>query len=117
MNNLPFSEEQLTLFKVQLEERYTKVKSRLQEIENQELPGLYKGNEQGDSYGDDAKQDQIRSRLIAMAEKFRQDLVEIESALGRLENKTFGLDMGTGEPISFDRLMANPLAKRNIDPS
>jgi RNA polymerase-binding transcription factor DksA len=45
-------------------------------------------------------------------ERIQQDLADVETALGRLDDGTYFLDEVTGEPMSDEVLAANPLARR-----
>ncbi len=52
---------------------------------------------------------------LGLLESERALLGEIDQALGRVENGTFGICMGTGERIGKPRLRARPWAKYCID--
>jgi RNA polymerase-binding transcription factor DksA len=52
---------------------------------------------------------------LGMAETERAILTEIDAALLRIENKTFGVCQMTGKPISKARLDAKPWAKYTIE--
>jgi RNA polymerase-binding protein DksA len=52
---------------------------------------------------------------LGLLESERILLDEIQQALERIENGTFGICMGTGEPIGLPRLKARPWAKYCID--
>ncbi len=47
----------------------------------------------------------------------RRELDDIEAALGRVRDGTYGLDEETGEPIDPDRLEAEPTARTNARPT
>jgi RNA polymerase-binding transcription factor DksA len=57
-----------------------------------------------------------REKDITILEQLERDLAEIEAALQRLDDGTYGIDEVTGEPISRDRLEALPTARTDIDP-
>jgi RNA polymerase-binding transcription factor DksA len=57
-----------------------------------------------------------REKDITILEQLEHDLAEIEAALQRLDDGTYGLDEVTGEPISRERLEAIPTARTDIDP-
>jgi RNA polymerase-binding transcription factor DksA len=57
-----------------------------------------------------------REKDLAILEGLEADLAEIEAALQRLDEGTYGVDETTGEPISPDRLEALPTARTNIPP-
>ena len=56
-------------------------------------------------------------RISRSSKRSRCDLAEIEAALQRLDDGTYGVDEVTGEPIDPERLDALPTARTNIPPS
>ena len=56
-----------------------------------------------------------REKDMAILEQLERELAEIEAALQRLDEGTYGVDEVTGEPIAPDRLEAYPIARTNID--
>lgn len=52
---------------------------------------------------------------LGMAQAERQTLTEIDAALARIENKTYGVCQLTGKPIPKARLEAKPWAKFSIE--
>ena len=52
---------------------------------------------------------------LGLLESERQLLREIDQALERIENGTYGVCLGTGEPIALPRLRAKPWAKYCIN--
>ena len=56
-----------------------------------------------------------REKDLAILEQLEQDLTEIEAALQRLDEGTYGVDEVTGQPISRERLEAYPTARTNVD--
>jgi RNA polymerase-binding transcription factor len=55
-----------------------------------------------------------RSQIAALARQARQQLVEVESALSRIQAATYGLCETCGRPIAQDRLEARPAARACI---
>jgi len=55
-----------------------------------------------------------REKDLAILEGLEVDLAEIEAALQRLDDGTFGVDEVTGEPIDPERLEALPTARTNV---
>ena len=55
-----------------------------------------------------------REKDLAILERLETDLAEIEAALQRLDDGTYGVDEETGEPIDPERLEALPTARTNI---
>ena len=58
-----------------------------------------------------------REKDMAILEQLENDLAEIEAALHRLDEGTYGIDEVSGEPIQRERLEAFPAARTNIDSS
>jgi len=56
-----------------------------------------------------------REKDLAILEQLENDLAEIEAALHRLDEGTYGIDEVSGEPIESERLEAYPAARTNID--
>lgn len=56
-----------------------------------------------------------REKDFAILEQLERDLAEIEAALQRLDEGTYGIDEVSGEPIAPERLEAYPTARTNID--
>ena len=56
-----------------------------------------------------------REKDLAILEGLEQELAEIEAALQRIDEGTYGIDQVTGEPIDPQRLDAFPTARTNID--
>lgn len=73
---------------------------------------------ENDSHGDlvDLTNDFIdRDLMMGMAEHDRQRLQDIDEALARMENGTYGICQMSGEEISEARLMALPTAKYTLE--
>ena len=58
-----------------------------------------------------------REKDLAILEGLEADLAEIEAALQRLDDGTYGVDEVTGEPIDPERLDALPTARTNVPPA
>jgi RNA polymerase-binding transcription factor DksA len=105
------TQEQLEELRERLEDKESRLATELKRLEEEELPNLYRGEESNGGYGDDAKNDQIRQRIVAQIKRRRSDLEAVQAALGRMENGTYGIDQRTGYPIRFERLQALPTAR------
>ncbi len=66
-------------------------------------------------FSDRSHSTQERSRLIAVVEALRSNLVEVERALGRTDAGTYGACERCGKPIDPARLEARPWAPLCID--
>ena len=63
---------------------------------------------------DQASETFEREKDIAILEQLEHDLAEIEAALQRLDEGTYGVDEVTGDPIARERLEAYPVARTNV---
>jgi RNA polymerase-binding transcription factor DksA len=52
---------------------------------------------------------------LSILEQLEADLAEIQAALRRVDEGTYGIDEVTGEPIPPERLEAVPTARTNVD--
>ena len=71
-----------------------------------------------DKGGDEADQTVrvlAETEFLNMQDRLRHQLMEIESALGRIENGSFGLCEETEEPIEAERLRAIPWTRLSIE--
>ena len=64
---------------------------------------------------DQASETFEREKDFAILEQLERDLAEIEAALQRLDEGTYGIDEVTGDPIAAERLEAYPVARTNVD--
>src|SRR5262249_11926239 len=56
-----------------------------------------------------------REKDLGMLEDLENELAELQAALERIDNGTYGIDEETGEPIDPARLEALPTARRNVE--
>ncbi len=71
-----------------------------------------------ESGGDEADQSMsilAENQLFAAQQRLRSQLVEIESALSRIERGTYGVCEETEEPIEVERLLAIPWTRLSIE--
>jgi RNA polymerase-binding protein DksA len=69
----------------------------------------------GDHLADSASETYLRELDGGLEENAEHLLVEIEAALGRIEDGTYGLCVACGRPIGEERLEALPYATLCID--
>ncbi len=93
-----------------------KIKRTNYDIEslNEQRKDIGQRTDHNESYGDDGKADQMLLELSGLLEKKQNYLQQLQSALLRIENKTYGVDVSTGELIDKNRLLAEPTATHNI---
>jgi RNA polymerase-binding transcription factor DksA len=63
---------------------------------------------------DQASETFEREKDLSILEQLEDELAEIEAALQRLDEGTYGVDEVTGEPIDPERLEAIPTARTNV---
>jgi RNA polymerase-binding transcription factor DksA len=56
-----------------------------------------------------------REKDLSILEQLEAELAEIQAALKRVDEGTYGVDEVTGEPIAPERLEAIPTARTNVD--
>jgi RNA polymerase-binding transcription factor DksA len=56
-----------------------------------------------------------REKDLSILEQLEAELVELQAALERIDNGTYGVDEVTGDPIDPARLEALPTARTNVD--
>jgi RNA polymerase-binding transcription factor DksA len=56
-----------------------------------------------------------REKDLSILEQLESELAEIQAALRRIDEGTYGLDEVTGDPIPPERLEAVPTARTNVD--
>ncbi|RME93691.1 MAG: TraR/DksA family transcriptional regulator [Candidatus Hydrogenedentota bacterium] len=104
----PYSKKELEEFKKLLLEKKAKIIQDLQEA-NAESSGVL--NEPGD-LADMATELLTQEFNLSLTETEKQVLQDIDEALERIKNGTYGICVDTGEVIPKARLKALPEAKR-----
>ena len=56
-----------------------------------------------------------REKDVSILEQLEEELAELQAALERIDQGTYGIDEVTGEPIAPERLTAFPTARTNVD--
>jgi DnaK suppressor protein len=64
---------------------------------------------------DDATEEQLRGMDLELGNRERRHLREIDAALRRMEDGTYGVCEATGEPIPYRRLEAMPTARYTVE--
>ena len=79
------------------------------------LAALQNENENHPDIADRASSETDRAIELRARDRQRKLIAKIESALGRIEDGTYGYCEETGEPISLKRLDARPIATLSIE--
>ena len=101
------SEATLSDLRASLEQERSDLRARLAEM------GLLSGGELSfdQNFADSSQVTAERGEVEALAGNLRESLNDVEAALVKLDNGTFGICEGCGQPISPDRLEAKPAAR------
>ena len=101
------SEATLSDLRASLEQERSDLRARLAEM------GLLSGGELSfdQNFADSSQVTAERGEVEALAGHLRESLNDVDDALVKLDNGTFGTCEGCGQPISPDRLEAKPTAK------
>ena len=68
-----------------------------------------------DNFADSAAATAERGEILAFIEKARERLAEVDQALARMDDGTYGTCVDCGRPIPEARLEARPLSIRCVD--
>ena len=111
-----YSDEELQEFKAIVEERLKQAQEELRTTEQQIADLNENGfNQQGGDWYDDSTAHtdlEMLQRMLQRQQRFVQDL---KNALLRIQNKTYGICIVTGELISKERLRLVPHATKSMD--
>jgi DnaK suppressor protein len=110
-----YSDEELEEFKALIDEKLVSAKSELQGIEQQIMEMRENmADEQGGDWFDDSSIHTEIEFLTKMAERQRQFVQNLELALVRIKNKSYGICSVTGELIDKQRLLLVPHATKSV---
>lgn len=119
VNNTPYSEEELEHFKnLLLEERQEaledaqEMKESLEEQQNLDKERM---SSKDHHPGDLASDEQEKETEYILRERSRKKIEEIDAALKRIENKTYGVCEDTGQKIQKERLEAIPYTRFSVE--
>ena len=90
--------------------RQQEIVRRIYELEEE----LQAASEPEIEYGDRAQAEDMEEDIEQLDEQSRREWEEIQAALQRLENGTYGICEACGKPISPERLEALPTARRCV---
>ena len=109
----PFTKAELNQFKKLLLERRKRILATVADMEEEALKAAdqdFSVDHMADHGSDNFEQD----LTLTLVESERTELYEIERALMRIDNGTYGICEGTGEAIGRPRLEAIPYARYSI---
>ena len=110
-----YSDEELEEFKGLILEKLEKAKSTYDEYSRQLKDTDGNAVISNTSDPEDGQQNQATESASLMAARTEKYIKNLENALIRIENKTYGIDRITGELIPKERLKAVPHATLTVD--
>ena len=81
---------------------------------DQTIQNLQEDTRQEADIADRASSETDRALELRTRDRGRKLITKIDSALGRIEDGSYGFCVETGEPISLRRLMARPIATMTL---
>lgn len=111
-----YSDEDLQEFKVLIEDKLVKAQEEL-DFTQRQIDELNENgfNQQGGDWYDDSTAHTDLELLQRMATRQQRHIQDLRNALLRIQNKTYGICMVTGQLIDKNRLRLVPHATKSID--
>ncbi len=111
-----YSDEDLQEFKALIDKKLERAKEQLESLQEQILEITENtSDEHGGDWVDDSSTSSDIEMLNRMAIRQRQYIRDLENALLRIRNKTYGICSATGELIDKRRLMAVPTTTKRLE--
>ncbi len=108
-----YSEEDLNEFKALIEKKTEKTQRQLTSLEEQLADTAESKDSEGD-WMDDSSNNADIEMLEVMANRQRKHLIDLQNALQRIYNKSYGICVISGELIDKRRLMAVPTTTKSL---
>jgi DnaK suppressor protein len=109
------TKRQLGMFERKLVQQLTELFSGVQaELRDQMVRHLFEQDEPRDE-GDESLRVQLRDARVSLAENEARRAQEIEAAIRRIRDGSFGQCVDCGQPIELERLKLVPWAARCIE--
>ncbi|UOQ94210.1 hypothetical protein MUO14_04405 [Halobacillus shinanisalinarum] len=115
------SEKQMSEFKKQLEEMKGETEKELNKFQNEQADKEYPNEKDGelssvaDHPGDLGTSQFEKEKEYTLYEQSREKLIEINDALDRIKDGSYGKSEKSGEPIPIERLKVMPTARMRVD--
>lgn len=110
-----YSDQELEEFRALIDKKLEHAKEQLQNLQDQILDITENsGDEHGGDWVDDSSTNTEVEMLNTMAIRQRKFIADLENALIRIRNKTYGICVITGELIDKRRLMAVPTTTKSL---
>lgn len=108
----------LTILRAKLEDARDETKRLIDQYENgseAEDPGELLGDSLASNQADRGTDLYFREQSLGLAQDKQAQLEDIEHALAKMDNGTYGVSEGNGEPIPVGRLKARPWARYTVE--
>lgn len=112
--NKHLNKEELEDFRQKLDKNLQRTRATIQEL-NDQLQNSSNRQDYIHNYGDTGSRTQEAERVAELLEREKKFATELEKALARIENGTYGICEVTGDYISKARLEAKPTATTTIE--
>ena len=110
-----YSDQELAEFKALIDDKLVKAKEQLEDLRQQIIEITENtGDEHGGDWMDDSSTGADVEMLNNMAIRQRRYIQDLENALVRIRNKTYGICAITGELIDKRRLLAVPTTTKSL---
>ncbi len=110
-----YSDKHLEEFKVILDKKLVKAQDELKYYEEQILEiTANSGDDHGGDWMDDSNTNNDMEFLNDMAIRQRKLINDVQNALVRIENKSYGICVVTGDLIDKRRLKVQPIATKSV---
>ncbi|WP_236979422.1 TraR/DksA family transcriptional regulator [Membranihabitans maritimus] len=110
-----YSDQELEDFRVIIQDRLEKARAQLQNIQDQIFETTENGgDEHGGDWVDDSGFNNDMELLNTMAIRQRKYIQDLENALVRIRNKTYGICVISGNLIPKERLRAVPTTTKSL---
>jgi RNA polymerase-binding protein DksA len=121
VENTPYSDEELEYFRnLLLEERQntkTEIDRMKEVLDDQRSLDDDRASSQAHHPGDIGSEEGEKETDYILSDRQRKKLKEIDAALERIKNKTYGICEATGKKIQKERLEAIPYARLSAEAS
>lgn len=110
-----YSDQELEEFRILIDKKLEHAKEQLQNLQDQILDITENsGDEHGGDWVDDSSTNTEVEMLNTMAIRQRKFIADLENALIRIKNKTYGICVISGELIDKRRLLAVPTTTKSL---
>lgn len=113
-DGLRYSDQDLAEFKALIEKKLDRAKSELEYCQEQITDITENMDKDNDDWTEGAMAMNDLEMLNGLANRQQKFIIDLEDALRRIQNKTYGICEVTGELIDKRRLMAVPTTKKSL---